>query len=272
MLLYRWFLAVVAAFIMSPVVYAQPKPIVLDSLRPSFRERVQTWIATRSFKPYALRMGTDLSYWLNGAASAPFGRSTIGDNLRNFYANTTRFELTGDMAFNRNKHFLLADVGYSSTFRERNEADNVRNVSYRNTGTYWRLGFDYNLLHKTFTDRQQALLLGLRYGRANFSHEASYTVQSKPWGFDGTPEAPAFSETISERLGYRWLEMNAGLRVAVWRELYLGYTFRIKLAGQPTAENRLLPNEIPGFGTVRSNLKLSFNYHIYYRLPLVKQL
>lgn len=252
--------------------YAQPQPIKIDTVRVPIKERLQAWIASRSFKPYALRLGTDLSYALNGLVAAPFGRGTMRENVRNFYANNTRFELTGDMAFNRNKHFIVADWGYSDAFRQRNQEDNLRNVSYRNEGTYWRIGFDYNVLHKTFTDRRQALLLGLRYARAGFSHEATYSVISTPWGFNGTPTAPAFTETISERLNYRWMEMITGLRVAVWRDLYLGYTFRIKFAGKAIGTDRLLPNEIPGFGTVRANIKLSFNYHIYYRLPPIKEL
>jgi hypothetical protein len=266
------FLLFVAAVLLCLSAQAQPKPITLDTLREPIGKRLKAWAKAQSFRPYALRVGTDLSYWLNGAVSAPFGRNTIGENLKNFYANTTRFELTADMAFNRNKNFLIADVGYSSTVRERNTEDNLRNVRYSNTGTYWRIGFDYNVLHKTFTDRKNAVLIGWRYARANFAQEAVYTALSIPWGFNGTPAAPLFSETISDRLSYRWMELTTGLRVAVWRELYLGYTFRIKFAGRPSDTDRLLPNEVPGFGTIRSNMKLSFNYHIYYRIPLVKNL
>lgn len=251
---------------------AQPKPLALDTIRRPLGVQLKTWAKSISLRPYALRMGTDLSYWLNGAVSAPFGRGTFRENLKNFYANTLRFELTADMAFNRNRNFITADWGYSSVMRERNAEDSLRNVSYRNTGTYWRIGFDYNVLHQIFTDRKNALLLGLRYGRADFAHQAVYTVISKPWGFEGTPASPAFTETLNERAGYRWLEMTAGLRVAVLRELYLGYTFRVKFAGAANNTDRLLPNEIPGFGTVRANMKLSFNYHIYYRIPLTKNL
>jgi hypothetical protein len=272
MMFRKLFLLCLPAVLLCLAAQAQPKTIVLDTLREPIGKRIKTWAKAQSFKPYALRIGTDLSYWLHGAVSAPFGRNSLSENLKNFYANTTRFEMTSDVAFNRNKHFLIADMGYSSTARERNAEDNLRNISYRNTGTYWRIGFDYNLLHKTFTDRKNALLLGLRYARANFSQEAHYTAISTPWGFNGTPASPLFSEILSDRLNYRWLEMITGLRVAVWRELYLGYTFRVKFAGQAIAADRLLPNEIPGFGTVRSDMKLSFSYHIYYRLPLVKNL
>ncbi|MCS7017976.1 MAG: DUF6048 family protein [Cytophagales bacterium] len=251
---------------------AQPQPLLPDTLRLPLGQQLRAWARDISFQPYALRLGTDLSYWLNGAVSAPFGRRSIGENLKSFYANTLRFELTADLAFNRNKHFIVADWGYASTKRERNAEDNLRNISYHNTGTYWRVGWDYNVLHKTFTDRQSALLLGFRYGRANFEQQATYIAISTPWGFGGTPASPAFSETISEQLSYRWWEMVTGLRVAVWRELYLGYTFRIKLAGKANEVNRMLPNEIPGFGTVRSNMKLSFSYHLYYRIPLTKRL
>jgi hypothetical protein len=272
MILRKIFLLCFPAVLLCLSVQAQPKTITLDTLREPIGKRLKAWAKAQSLRPYGLRVGTDLTYFLNGLVSAPFGSNTMGENIKNFYANTTRLEVTSDVAFNRNKHFLIADAGYSSVVRERNSTDNLRNVSYKNVGTYWRVGFDYNVLHKTFTDRKNALLLGLRYARANFSQEATYTAISMPWGFNGTPASPLFSETLSDRLNYRWMEMTTGLRVAVWRELYLGYTFRIKFAAKSGTPDRLLPNEIPGFGTVRGDMKLSFNYHIYYRIPLVKNL
>ncbi|MCS6967514.1 MAG: DUF6048 family protein [Cytophagales bacterium] len=247
---------------------AQP---TTDSARLALYQRLRAWRKGITFKPYAFRLGTDLSYWLNGVMAAPFGKETLRHNLQYFYANTRRFEITADMAFDKNKWFIVADGGYSSVSRERNQADNLRNFHYRNRGTYWRLGLDYNVLHKIFTDRQQALLIGVRYGRASFEHQVTYYALNKPWGFEGTSTAPLFSETILNQGGYRWLELVTGLRVALWKGLYLGYTLRAKLAGKSIHTQQIFPNQIPGFGTASENVKLSFSYHLYYRLMLTSK-
>jgi hypothetical protein len=75
----------------------------------------------------------------------------------------------------------------------------------------------------------------------------------------------------TERLSAGWIEIVTGLRVRIWRGIVGGYTFRVKTMLNVKGENRLLANELPGFGAVRGALKISFNYHLYYQIPLKKK-
>jgi hypothetical protein len=226
-------------------------------------------------RPYALRVGTDVSYFLSPFAAALFGPDEYGRNL-NTALLVQRAEVSAELVFNDNLYALVADVGIANITRSSVRPPQT-SFGYQNTGSYFRLGADFNFFQKTFDD--QALTFGFRYGRTSFSHNLTYNGVSPAWGYtyDPTKEPPidldkAFKDTIqSERLSAGWFEIVTGLRVGIWRGFYAGYTFRLKTMLNVRGENRLLANELPGFGAVRSNLKLSFNYHIYYQIPFKKK-
>ncbi len=223
-------------------------------------------------RPYALRVGADVSYFLNGVFAAPFGTESLSNNLQRFYSSVQRAEVSAELVFNDNLYALVADVGYGSVTRT-SENSPQTTFQYKNTGTYFRLGFDYNFFQKTFDD--QAINLGFRYGRATFLHDLVAERFSPAWGYVPDPSKSFpddFEQTVpTERLSAGWVELVTGLRVRIWRGIVGGYTVRVKTMLNVKGENRLLANELPGFGAVRSNLKISFNYHLYYQIPLKKK-
>jgi hypothetical protein len=227
-------------------------------------------------RPQALRLGTDLTYWLQGALAAPFGPSDLGRNASRFYGNVQRFEGTLEVPFNDNLYFLVADLGYGYVNRVNRDLPQT-SFQYQNGGTFFRIGGDINLLQKAFDD--ESISIGFRYARANFSHELLYFGSSLPWGYVYNALVSSDSARINnsyqgaiptEQLAARWFELTTGLRVSVWRGLVLGYTLRVKTGLNIRGEDRLLANELPGFGAVRANVKISFNYHVYYQFSFKK--
>ncbi|MCU0450442.1 MAG: DUF6048 family protein [Bernardetiaceae bacterium] len=227
-------------------------------------------------RPQALRLGTDLTYWLQGALAAPFGPNSLVTNASRFYGNVQRFEGTLEVPFNDNLYFLVADFGYGYVNRV-NRLLPQTSFQYENRGTFFRIGGEINLLQKTFDD--ESISIGFRYAQANFSHELFYFGSSRPWGYfynalaedDSIKIKDSFrGEFPTEQLTARWFELTTGLRVSVWRGLFLGYTLRVKTGLNIRGEDRLLANELPGYGAVRANVKISFNYHVYYQFPFKK--
>lgn len=221
-------------------------------------------------RPYALRVGTDVSYFIGPFAAALFGPDSYGDNLGTSLL-VQRAELSAELVFNDNLYSLVADFGVANITRSSVRPPQT-SFGYQNTGTYFRVGADFNFFQKTFDD--QALVLGFRYGRTNFSHNLTYYGVSSAWGNLFNPANPfpdLKMEVSSERLSAGWFEITSGLRVKIWRGVVGGFTFRLKTMLNVRGENRLLANELPGFGAVRSNLKLSFNYHLYYQIPFKKK-
>jgi Domain of unknown function (DUF6048) len=225
-------------------------------------------------RPYALRVGTDVSYFLGPFAAALFGPNDYSRNL-NQALLVQRAELATELVFNDNLYALAAEVGVASITRSSLRPPQTT-FQYKNSGYYFRLGADYNFFQQKFDD--QALTLGFRYGRANFSHELLYYGVNPAWGFvyrEGDsirfPDEAITNRISPQRLSAGWFEITSGLRVKIWRGVVGGFTFRVKTMLRVRGEDRLLANELPGFGAVRGNLKLSFNYHLYYQFPLKKK-
>jgi hypothetical protein len=228
-------------------------------------------------RPYALRVGTDVSYFIGPFAAALFGSGEYSRNL-NTALLVQRAELSAELVFNDNLYSLVADFGVANITRSSLNPPQTT-FRYLNSGQYFRIGADFNFFQKTFDD--QALNVGVRYGRASFAHELVYYGVSPVWGRTFVDRIdsdsvdfpdPAYAlYAPSERLSAGWFEITSGLRVKIWRGVVGGFTFRLKTMLNVRGENRLLANELPGFGAVRSNLKLSFNYHLYYQIPFKKK-
>ncbi len=221
----------------------------------------------------AVRVGVDAT-WLGGSLFVK-DFSQFGS----FYNNNTKIGITVDAAMFDNRLFVLGEWGYSDVLQNlysvQSVSPNRGGFSYNNWGSYWRVGLDYNVMWKNF--KKDAILFGLRYGVATFKDSLVYNQLSTPWDFILDRDKEIFQRY--ERTIYnqnnppvQWFEITTGLRVTVWRNIQMGYTFRYKfLISQNMGSAELISNEIPGYGTTNSRRKPAFSYHIYYYIPLRKK-
>ena len=68
----------------------------------------------------------------------------------------------------------------------------------------------------------------------------------------------------------RWFELNAGMKVNIWKSLYMGLyraitSFLRNLEGESGV---LTPYEMPGYGVYEKKSRIGFNYQIFWRFPL----
>lgn len=212
-----------------------------------------------SFRPFAWRTGFDLTHFL----SFPFSKK-----IATHFGNAQKFEITNDISFNKNQFFAVVDVGYAAISRVNN--NRATGYNYINEGFYWRTGLDYNLLHKIL--KEDAILVGFRYGRANFKDSISYNEKVEMWGFSGKDEFEVgyAGKTPFENGTADWVELVAGLRAKIWRNFQAGFTFRYKVLIALSEKKLLESNDLPGFGTTDQKSKPAISYHIYYRIPLQK--
>jgi hypothetical protein len=190
------------------------------------------------YRPTGIRIGTD------AIAIA-----------RNFYDKTySGWEVNADVDFYR--YYLAVDVGsWSRTYLP-------DSGSYSNKGSYWRVGADVNFLLKD-PDRNM-LFFGLRYGYSNFSESMRVLDSDKIWG--------TFSNTYSNPdVTARWLELNAGLRVKIWKMIWMGYTARFKFGLKTKGYIDMIPSDVPGYGSTDKDNTWGFNYQIFFRIPVRKQ-
>lgn len=137
--------------------------------------------------------------------------------------------------------------------------------SYANDGTYWRVGADVNFLLKDL-DRNM-FFLGARYAQANFSENLNVHAEN------------TFTDPVTfEDLNYahsgvnaHWFELTTGLRVKIWKVIWMGYTARFKFALKHDNTENIIPSDIPGYGRTNKDSNWGFNYQIFIRIPVRKQ-
>nr|WP_281168983.1 DUF6048 family protein [Fulvivirga imtechensis] len=182
-----------------------------------------------------------------GAEAVNITRSFIGEDYK-------EYQFQADIDFYR--YFFNVEYGIlERTFTSENGLYNVE-------GSYLRIGPDINFLHRD--PDMSALFFGLRYGMATFSDKLNYSYRDKAFG-DGT------GQVANNDINAKWFEMVAGMKVKMWRMVWLGYTARFKFGVDTFENNELIPNIIPGFGRADETVVWGLNYYLIIRIPVRKE-
>ena len=194
-------------------------------------------VTLRDFVPTGVRVGTDALALIKTGYEERF----------------SGWEVNADIDFHR--YFLAVDFGNWQRSIPSDQGN------YSNDGTYFRIGADMNFLTKD--PYKNVLFFGARYARSSFSEEY-YTVVTDPvWG-------DAEGTFINQDVSARWFELTGGLKVKIWKILWLGYTARFKFALAMSDTPEMIPHDIPGYGTndIDKESTWGFNYQVLIRLPL----
>ena len=191
-----------------------------------------------SYAPTGVRIGTDL---------ISIGKSQFDPKFKGW-------EVNADIDFYR--YYLAVDYGYWAKHLD------IKNGTYENSGNYFRVGADVNFLLKD-PDRNM-FFMGYRYGQSNFDHSSNhikYFVVDPQYGFS--------SSDIG--VSAHWMELTAGLRVKIWKMIWMGYTARFKFAPRAKGYSEMQPFDIPGYGLFEKKIYWGFNYQIFFKIPVRKQ-
>lgn len=152
-----------------------------------------------------------------------------------------------------NKATLVVDYG-----TEKNQR--ISGFAYENKGSYFRAGLDRNFIKDV--ESGNLLALGLRYARASFEDELTYSSDT----YFGLNDVTLTNSDLKAR----WLEVAFSLRGKVVSNLYSGFTLRWKFARHLQGQGELKPFDIPGFGTTRRQNSTAFDYYLMWRIPFKK--
>jgi hypothetical protein len=180
------------------------------------------------------------------------GTDAIALAKTQFQNNFSGWEVSADVDFYR--YYLNIDYGHWG--RNYETIDSVSSTTYGNDGNYWRVGVDVNFLKKD-PDRNM-FFIGLRYGRSRFNEYSTVSVYDPLWGqIDRT--------YTNENMKARWFELTSGIKVKIWKMIWMGYNARFKF-GLSTDKNReMLAHDVPGYGRTDKE-----NYYIMVRIPVRK--
>lgn len=191
-------------------------------------------VTLKNFVPTGIRIGTDALAL-----------------IRNGYDDTFNgWEVNADIDFHR--YFLAVDVG---SWQRAFDSEEGR---YSNDGTYFRVGADVNFLTKD--PYKNVLFFGARYARSVFSENLHALVTDPVWG-DAENDYSNIDATAT------WFELTGGLRVRIWKFLWLGYTARFKFGLGTGGTSMMIPHDIPGYGINDKKSTWGFNYQVLFRLP-----
>jgi len=186
----------------------------------------------QDWRPSAIRVGAEV---------VGFGRTFLSDT----YAKQ---EFQADVDFN--KYFLIVDLG-------REEIDHSgEGFTHTTNGAFYRVGIDVNMT--PYNANRDLVFFGLRYAHASFDETLNFNYQAPYWG----PEPVAVSNT---GIGSNWMEAVIGIKVKLWKQLYMGYSLRAKVFNGIPEAGSLVPYAVPGYGVVRDNGNFGFGYHLFYR-------
>ncbi|MBI9033890.1 MAG: hypothetical protein JEZ03_05405 [Bacteroidales bacterium] len=166
------------------------------------------------------------------------------------------YELSMDYEIYKNI-YAVVEGGYQSV------SINKPEYTYNSKGSFFRMGADLNKL-KTAINEYHMGYIGMRYAFTNFSQEfPRYTLPANYWE-QGMGSLPKTFST------FHWAEVVAGIRGELLKNLYMGWSVRIRIPISKIENFENMPYSIPGYGNPNSSPVLDINYSIYYKIPLIR--
>ena len=199
------------------------------------KEKQRDSVTIRDFIPTGIRVGTDVLALI---------RSKYDDRF-------SGWEINAETDVHR--FFLAFEMG---SWQRDLESDSA---VYANKGTYFRVGADMNFIPRDKLGN--VLFLGARYGRSMFSESLTATIDDPVWGTRDV-------QFDTEDAGAHWLELTGGLRVKLWKVVWLGYTARYKFGLSTKGTGNMEPHDVPGYGSNEGDSTWGFSYLVLVRLPL----
>lgn len=156
----------------------------------------------------------------------------------------------------RNKFFVVGELGFGGS--EKLNFDSARSTS---GGMFGRVGIDLNLM-KPKPDSNPSrnyFLAGMRLGVSGYQHQLSNVLISD----DYWDEARLYNYPEKFETNF-WFEVLASTRVEIAKNVYMGWTVKIKNMMLQPKDGVLRAWYVPGYG-LSGQTVWSVNYSVGYR-------
>lgn len=134
-------------------------------------------------------------------------------------------------------------------------------ITFQGNALFYRLGMDFNLIKSKANNSMSnnLFLLGVRLGYTYFNYDMlNISYQNEYW-------KAGLQKDIRNKSSNLWFEITAGIRVEIFKNLYIGWTARIKNMLIPTSPGKYKPWYVPGYGIYHDESTWGFNYLIGYK-------
>ncbi len=178
---------------------------------------------------------------------APYIQYLFADNIQTHQAN---------IQVNwKNKYFPVFQIGFATANKT------THNAGFKGNGFFTKMGVDFNLLKSKLKNKRlnNYALGGVMIGYSRFQYSLeNQTIKDEYWGGSETVVANGIFDNKF------WVELNAGLRVPIYKNIYMGWSVQRKFLITRDKEGEISSWYIPGFGKNNTS-NWGFNYIIGYR-------
>ena len=172
--------------------------------------------------------------------------------------NQNTYTTQGNIQLNlKNKYFPVFELGIAGA--DKTTADDIR---FKTNGMFGKIGLDIPAIKPkpNSTQKSNNLLVGFRLGMSHFNYSIlNQTITDAYWGNSETFNLESIPATKL------WFEITAGIRVEVYKNLYMGWNIRNKHLITQAATGENTPWYIPGYGKANTAVR-GFSYTFGYRL------
>jgi hypothetical protein len=194
---------------------------------------------------------------------ATFTYLRLGIDISKFIASALEpsyslFEMQADIHYKRDM-FMVLEGGLG-----RSSVDNDY-LQFTSTNGFVRLGIDKTFFTPEYKNDYDNAFLGVRYGASLIQRaDATYQIADPVWGnSNGIIRA--------ENNFVHWLELTAGFRLQVKKNIFAGWNVRGKTLINPKAIESLPPSYIAGYGRGDKNTAFGYNFYILYGIHTKRQ-
>ena len=131
---------------------------------------------------------------------------------------------------------------------------------YRTKGTYFRTGFDVNLLKPEKSQGKYSVSVGIRYGLSHFTYEIPTITHKNYWGKYHT------SVSSTDEWAH-FFEFTPGVRAEITKNLSLGWAVSIRKIIDAGTGQHLKPAYLPGYGNGSKSFSPGISYYIIWSIP-----
>ena len=158
----------------------------------------------------------------------------------------------------KNRVFPAFELGYGTADKWSDHG-----INYKARAPYFRVGADYNFLYKKHA--KNYLTAGLRYGYSKFDYEITSPEMSDPIWNPNPTESPVM-EHAKIPSSMHWMEFVVGVRTAIFKNLYMGWSLRMRYKLSTDESDIGNPWYVPGYGIFKSS-RMGLSYSIIYKIP-----
>jgi hypothetical protein len=217
----------------------------------------KTWAQDQTQEAYE-QVSDSIYYKDKYGLTVSLDLSRIGQSF--YDTNYQGLEIGADYRYSENL-YIAGELGNETSIY------NEGNIVNESKGSYIKLGANYNV-YDNWIGMQNLIYVGLRYGFASYSQNLqSYRIYTTDNYFP--PDDRSVNRSFNN-LTASWVELQAGFRVHIFNNFYLGAHIQLKNMISATDLTNYDNLYVPGFRRTfdNSGIGAGWGYSISYLIPL----